>query len=84
MTPNPFYWLQIPDGTAIKEQKIIAEINGQKIRLSDDVPEGAQLLLSNELLDLGQAIEISVNGQASKPVKTARNLNRFVTHWHPN
>jgi predicted esterase len=74
VTHNRFYWLQIPNGTAVKEHKIIAEIHGQKIRLSGDVPKGTQLLLSDELLDLDQAIEISVNGQASKTVKAVRNL----------
>jgi dienelactone hydrolase len=74
VTHERFYWLQLPKGTAAKEQKIIAEINGQKIRITGDVPKGIQLLLSDELLDLDQAVEISVNNQPSIKVKAVRNL----------
>lgn len=74
VTHNRFYWLQIPDGTAVKEQKIIAAIDGQKIHITGDVPKGIQLLLSDELLDLDQVVEISVNDQPSIKAKAVRNL----------
>ena len=71
---NRFYWLQIPKGTAAKEQKITAAIDGQKIQISGDVPKGTQLLLSDELIDLDQVVEFSVNDQPSVAVKVVRNL----------
>lgn len=74
VTHQRFYWLQLPEGAAVKEQKIIAEIDGQKIRITGDVPKGMQLLLSDELLDLDKNIEISINGQAARTVKAVRNL----------
>jgi hypothetical protein len=74
VTHQRFYWLQIPDGVAAKEQKIIAEISGQKINLTGDVPKGIQLLLSDELLDLDKAIEISINDQTPTTVKAVRSL----------
>ncbi|MFN4873237.1 MAG: transglutaminase domain-containing protein [Akkermansiaceae bacterium] len=74
VTHQRFYWLQIPDGVAAKEQKIIAEIIGQKINLTGDAPKGIQLLLSDELLDLDKAIEITINGQKPITVKAVRSL----------
>lgn len=74
VTHRRFYWLQVPVGVAAKEQKIIAEIEGQKIRLKGDVPKGIQLLLSDELLDLDQEIEVSINDQPSVKHKAVRNL----------
>ncbi|MFN4944867.1 MAG: polyhydroxyalkanoate depolymerase, partial [Akkermansiaceae bacterium] len=74
VTHQRFYWLQIPDGVAAKEQKIIAEIIGQKINLTGDAPKGIQLLLSDELLDLDKAIEITINGQKPSTVKAVRSL----------
>ena len=74
VTHDRFYWLQVPKGTAAKEQKIIAEINGQKIRITGDAPKGIQLLLCDELLDLDQAVEISLNDQPPIKIKAVRNL----------
>lgn len=71
---NRFYWLQVPKGLAAKAQKITAAIDGQKIQISGDVPKGTQLLLSDQLLDLDQAVEFSVNDQPSVAVKAVRNL----------
>jgi pimeloyl-ACP methyl ester carboxylesterase len=74
VTHHRFYWLQVPKGSAAKEQKITAVIDGQKIRISGDVPKETQLLLSDELLDLDRAVEFSINDQPSLAVKAVRNL----------
>jgi dienelactone hydrolase len=74
VTHDRFYWLQLPDGTAAKGQKITAEIDGQKIRIAGDVPPGIKLLLSDALLDLDEPVEITVNGQASLTAKPVRSL----------
>ncbi len=74
ITHQRFYWLQLPVGTAAKEQKIIAAIDGQKIRITGDFPKGIQLLLSDELLDLDKNIEISINSQTTRTVMAVRNM----------
>jgi hypothetical protein len=71
VTHQRFYWLQLPDGSAVKEQKIEAKIDGQKISITGDVPKGIQLLLSDELLDLDQPVQISINNQPNYTVKAA-------------
>ena len=72
VTHHRFYWLQLPDGTAEKGRKITAEVDGRTIRIAGDVPPGTKLLLSDELLDLGEPVEISVNGQPARTVKPVR------------
>lgn len=74
VTHNRFYWLKIPDGTAVKDQTIRAEITGQKINIQGDVPKGIRLLLSDELLDLDQPIEITINDRKLPAAKAVRNL----------
>lgn len=57
-----FYWLQIPENTPIQERALIqAEINGQRIHLSGDLPQTLQLRLSDHLLDLDAPILVVVN-----------------------
>ena len=69
-----FYWLRLPDGTAKKDQKITAELDGRTLRIAGDVPPGTKLLLSDELLDLDAPVEISINGQSKQSVKPVRSL----------
>lgn len=69
-----FYWLRLPEGTAAKDQKINAEIEGRKIKLTGDVPHGAQILLSDKLIGLDEPLEISVNDKAPFTVKPVRTL----------
>ena len=69
-----FYWLRLPEGTAAKGQKIIARVDGRVIRIDGDVPPGTQVLLSDELLDLDQPVELVVNGQAARAAKPVRSL----------
>jgi poly(3-hydroxybutyrate) depolymerase len=68
VTHDRFYWLQLPEGTALKDKKIIAEVKGQTITLDGDVPRGTKILLSDELLDLDKTVQIVVNGGATKVV----------------
>jgi hypothetical protein len=65
-----FYWLKIPDKAAAREgQKIIANVDGQTIRLTGEIPKGMTLLLSDALLDLDEPVRVLVN---EKPVSTAK------------
>ncbi len=57
-----FYWLQLPGNhTPEPGQTLIATVTGNQIHLEGDVPEGLQILLADELLDLDQPVEIIVN-----------------------
>lgn len=65
-----FYWLKIPDKTAVREGlKIAAVAEGQNIRLAGEIPNGLTLLLSDDLLDLDQPVSVMVNDSL---VSTAR------------
>lgn len=73
VTHRRFYWLRLPEGTAVKDQKINAEIEGRKIKLNGDVPPGTQILLSDKLIGLEEPLEIAVNGKppfTAKPIRT--------------
>jgi hypothetical protein len=74
VTHDRFYWLEILKGTAAKEQTTIAEIIGQNIRITGDFPKGGKLLLSDQLLDLDQPVEISINDKPAFTAKPTRNL----------
>jgi pimeloyl-ACP methyl ester carboxylesterase len=72
VTHDRFYWLEIPKGSAKASARIVAEVNGQDIKLSGDVPPGISVLLSDSLVDLDQAITISVNGKPGFQGKVTR------------
>jgi len=69
-----FYWLRLPQGTAVQGQKITAEIDGQTIRLHGDVPAGTEILLSDALLDLDSPVNVVVNDAPSFTVTPERTL----------
>lgn len=62
VTHHGFYWLQLPEGAAEKDRKIIAEVKGQTITMEGDVPSGTMIWLSDELLDLDKSVKVVVNG----------------------
>jgi predicted esterase len=74
VTHQRFYWLRLPEGAAIKDQRINAEIKGRTIHLIGDVPSGTQILLSDKLIGLDQAIEISGNEKAPFTAKPMRSI----------
>lgn len=74
VTHDRFYWLRLPKGTAVKDQKITAEIEARTIRLTGDIPPGTEILLSDKLLSLDEAVEISVNGKDRISLKPARTV----------
>jgi predicted esterase len=74
VTHDRFYWLRLPDGTAKKGQKITAQVDGRVIRIDGDVPPGIKVLQSDELLDLDEPVELSINGQPAREFKPVRTL----------
>ena len=74
ITHQRFYWLRLPEGAAMKDQKIKAEISGRSIRLTGDVPPGTQILLSDKLINLDEPIEISVNDKATFTTRPVRSI----------
>ena len=74
-----FYWLQIPDDTAIRDrQKIVATVTGQEIRLEGDVATPIRLRLSDQLLDLDQPLTVTVRGTPRFSGKVPRNAAALV------
>ena len=63
VTHTRFYWLAVPPAEAKAKNKIVAEVDGQTILLTGDVPKGVTLRLSDELLDLNRPLQVSVNGR---------------------
>ena len=64
VTHDRFYWLEIPPGSAKQDATITATVEKQTITLDGDVPAGATVHLSDALLDLDQAVTITVNGKS--------------------
>ncbi|MHA6717854.1 hypothetical protein ACX40Y_00245 [Sphingomonas sp. RS6] len=77
-----FYWLEIPEAAAVGEgDTITAEVTGQTIRLSGDVPAGTTLRLSDRLIDLDRPVSVIVNGKRvhdGKVVRTARAIQQSL------
>ena len=82
ITHDRFYWLKIPDKAAAKAgQKIVATVEGQTVKLEGDVPAKLELRLSDALLDLDQAVTVSVNGKevlSKKPERNAAAIERSL------
>jgi len=72
VTHDRFYWIGLPDGSAKKDQRITATVDANKIRIDGDVPAGTRLLLNDALLDLDQAVQVSVNGNKTKSYQPER------------
>jgi hypothetical protein len=62
-THTRFYWLAVPPAEAKAKNKIVAEVDGQNILLTGDVPKGVTLRLSDALLNLDRSLRVSVNGR---------------------
>lgn len=63
VTHTRYYWLAVPAAEAMPGKEIVAELDGQTIRLSGDVPKGLMLRLSDELLDLDHEVRVEIAGQ---------------------
>jgi pimeloyl-ACP methyl ester carboxylesterase len=58
-----FYWLQIPERSAIKDrQRLVATIRDRTILLEGEISAGLTLRLADQLLDLDQSFQVKANG----------------------
>ena len=82
ITHDRFYWLKIPDKAAAKAgQRIVADVAGQTVTLTGDVPAGTEVRLNDALLDLDQPVRVVVNGReafAGKVARTAEAIRRTL------
>lgn len=78
-THDRFYWLAVPEDAANLGQIVRAEVADQQI---DIITEGElsilQLRLSDELLDLDQAIEVTLNGKPAYSGKPSRSAHAIL------
>ena len=59
-----FYWLQVPSETPIPERaQMVAQLKGQEIQLTGQVPTSLRLRLSDRLLDLDRPVRVVANGK---------------------
>ncbi len=63
ITHTRFYWLSVPEAEAKAGRKLTAEVEGQTIRLTGDVPPGLALHLSDQLLNLDEPVSLLVAGK---------------------
>jgi pimeloyl-ACP methyl ester carboxylesterase len=72
ITHTRFYWLAVPPTEAKPKRKIMAEVEGQTIRLTGDVPPGMTLRLSDLLLNLDQPVRVLVGDRQAFNGKVPR------------
>jgi transglutaminase-like putative cysteine protease/pimeloyl-ACP methyl ester carboxylesterase len=74
VTHDRFYWLQLPEGSARKDQQIIATVTGQAITLTGDVPPGTRLLLHDDFINIDQPVQVTVNARPVQRFEVTRSL----------
>jgi hypothetical protein len=74
VTHTRFYWLAVPATEAKRKRQIMAEADGQTIRLTGDVPQGMTLRLSDALLNLDKPIRVFVTNREVFHAKSPRRL----------
>ena len=73
VTHDRYDWLKILDKKAAKaNDRIVATVEGQTIRLDGDVPAKTELRLSDALLDLDREVAVLVNGKQVSVGKVPR------------
>ncbi len=88
VTHASFYWMSHVDGTQPKAgEKIIANVQGNKITIETDVASPLRLWLSDALVDLEKPIEVDWNGKqvfsGKVDRKIANMLNSLLMHSDP-
>lgn len=64
ITHNRFYWLAVPDETAVKDAEVIATHKGQIIKIEKaDLVNNIIINLNDEMLDLDKKVKVEYNGQ---------------------
>lgn len=81
VTHDRFYWLQVPEGSAEKDQRLVATVEGQTVSLEGEVPKGIRLLLNDVLIDLDRPVDVRVNGGEARqftPTRSAAVVRRAL------
>jgi hypothetical protein len=74
VTHTRFYWLAVPAAEAKRKRQIMAEAEGQTIRLTGDVPQGMILRLSDALLNLDKPVRVFVTNREVFHAKSPRRV----------
>lgn len=70
-----FYWLQVDPAAAKAGDQVIAEVAGDKIRISACSPANLTLLLSDRLLKLNNQITVELPDGSSQMLPVQRTLS---------
>ncbi len=76
VTHSRFYWLEVPNAKDQSRKKITATCDGQDIVVQSESP--VTLLLSDELLNLEQPINVTLNGQKREPISATRTIGSIA------
>ncbi|MEP4077871.1 transglutaminase domain-containing protein [Haloferula sp.] len=74
VTHDRFYWLQLPQGTAKKNDQFEASVNGQTITLKGPFPKGSEVLLNDAFIDIDRPIDVVLNGAPARRHEVARSI----------
>lgn len=74
VTHPRFYWLVVPPAEAKRKRQINAEVDGQTIRLTGDVPQGMILRLSDALVNLDKPVRVLVTNREVFRAKSPRRV----------
>ncbi len=77
VTHERFYWLELPKDQVVARQRISAWIDGQSIHVQSSELNALNLLLSDELLDLDQALVVRVNERIVFEGKAKRSVTEI-------
>lgn len=78
VTRNRFYWLAVPEGTAVKDAEVIATREGQIIEIEKaDLVTELIINLNDEMLDLDKKVSVRYNGKTIYNAVPKRSVSRI-------
>jgi poly(3-hydroxybutyrate) depolymerase len=82
VTHTRFYWLAVPTDEAKRKRQINAEVDGQTVRLTGDVPQGITLRLSDALLNLDQPVRVLLTNKEIFKATAPRRVETIRASLH--
>lgn len=83
VTHSRYYWLSVDEKHRKARGEIVAEVEGQVVKLSSEQVEQIHVFLDDRFIDLDRPIRIEFDGNvfsAARPTRTMRTLWRTLNH----